>query len=169
MLTVPGATAPPQNLPKDTPGTKVLFCSPTRRHKPCFPIVLSELKPRKDRAETTRGVGVIKIVAIAAPAALGFRALSRQLRSSQPRLRLKMTMIAINQYDEKIKTWARPLVTIVTRRAILPTNTLSLRSQTTSIGLCDFLVSDCCYYGGFEGKSFRQGPLYLLPISSPQE
>ena len=50
-----------------------------------------------------------------------------------------MTVILIDRHNKKIKTWAKPLVTIVTRWAILPIHALSPASQKTSISLCDFL------------------------------
>ena len=67
MLAAPRATAPPQNLLKIIPGTKTSFRSATRRHKPCLLIILSKLISLKNRAGTTKRIGIIKMVAIATP------------------------------------------------------------------------------------------------------
>ena len=144
MLAVSRATAPPWNLSKNTPGTKVFFCSAPKRHKPCLLIIPSELRPRKDRKKTTRRVGGIKIVTLAAPAAPGLKAPPRPLRSTQPRLWLEMIVImaATSQRIGKIRTWAWPPVTIITRKSILLTNVLCLTSLKTSIGLDNLFAGD---------------------------
>ena len=144
MFAIPKATVPLQNLSRITPGTETLFSSAPRRHEPCFFIIPSELRPRKDRAGTIRKVGTIGIVAIAVPAVPGLKALLQPMGSTQPRSRLKMIVAATSQCVEKIETWAGPPVTTVTRRAILPTNTQSPASQKTSIDLGDFFVGDWC-------------------------
>ena len=144
MLAASKATAPPRNLPNITPRTKAPFCSAPKRHKLCLLIVLSELKPQKDRARTIRRVDTIAIIAIAALAALGLRAPSQPLGSTPPRPRLKMIVVVTSQRVGKIGTWAKSLVTTVIRKAILPTNALSSASQKTSIGLGDLLVGDWC-------------------------
>ena len=72
------------------------------------------------------------------------RALSWQLGSTQTRPRFKMTVTVIGHYDEKIKTQTRLLVITVTRKAILPTNALSLTSQKPNVGLGNLLVGNCC-------------------------
>ena len=146
MLAVPRAIAPPQNLPKNTPRTKVPFCSALRRHKPYLLIIPSKLRPRRDCAGTTRRVGTIEIVAIAAPVAPGLKAPPRLLESIWLRRRLKtiVIVVATGQRNEKIRTWARPPFTTVTRKAILPTNAQSSASQKTSIGLGNLLVGDWC-------------------------
>ena len=55
-----------------------------------------------------------------------------------------MTMTAIGQRNKKIKTWARPSVTTVTKKAILSTNVISPASQKTSIGIGNLFVGDWC-------------------------
>ena len=143
MFAAPKATALPQIISRITPRTETSFCSALIRHKPC--LLIASSPPRaKDLARTTRKVGAIEIVAIAVLVTLDFRALSRLLRSIRPRSRLKTIVIvaATGQRVGKIGTWARPPITTVTRRAILPTNALSLVSQKTSIGLGNLLVGD---------------------------
>ena len=144
MLAIPKATALPQNLPRITPGTKAPFRSAPKRHKPCLFIVLNKLKPWRDRVGTTRKVDTIGIVAIAAPVALGLSTLPWLLGSIQPRPRLKMIVAATSQCVKKIRTWAKPPVTIVTRKAILPINALSPLSQKTTIAFGNLLVGDWC-------------------------
>ena len=144
MLAAPRATAPPWNLPKITPGTKAPFCSAPKKYKLCFLIVSNKLKPQRDRVGTTKRIGTIKIVAIAASAPLGLRALPRPLGSAQPRSRLEMIVAATSQRIGKIGTWAGPPVTIVTWKAILPTNALSPVSQKISISLGDLRVGEWC-------------------------
>ena len=145
MLAAPEATAPPQNLPRITSRTKAPFCSAPKRHEPCLFIFSSKLRFRRNRAGTIKRVGTIIIVAIAASAAPGLKALLQPLGSTQPRPCLKMIVAASSQCIGKIGTWARLPITTVTRRAILPTNALSPTSKKTSIGLSNFLVADWCW------------------------
>ena len=144
MLTSPKATALPWNLPKITPGTKVLFYSAPKRHKLCLLIVLNKLRFRRDRAKIIKKVGTIEIVTIAAPAVPSLRAPSQPLELTRLIPRLEIIVATTSKCVKKIGTWAGPLVTTVTRRAILPTNALSPTSQKTSIGLGNFLVGDWC-------------------------
>ena len=144
MLAAPKATAPPRNLPRITSETKTPFYSAPRRHKQCLLIILSELKRQRDSIRTIRKVGMIKIVAIAAPTGPGLRVLPRPLESIRPRPWLEMIMAATSQRVGKIKTWAGTPVTSVTKRPILPTNVLSPVSQKTSIGLGNLFVGDWC-------------------------
>ena len=141
MLAVPGATAPPQNLQKIIFETKTLFSSVLTRHKPCLLIAPKLPRPR-DLTRTTRRVGAIETIAIAAFAALGLRVLPRPWESTQLRPRLKTIAIevAAGQRVIKIRTWARPPVTTITRKVILPTNALSFASNKTSIALGNLLV-----------------------------
>ena len=164
MLAVLEATAPPQNRSSITPGTKAPFYSALTRHETCLLIALSPQRP-KDVIRTIRKVGAIKIVAISAPATLGLRAPPRPLGSIQPSYWFNKIVIvaATGQHVGKIKTWAEASVIIVTRKAILPINTLSLASQKTSIGLDNLFVGDWYWYGSLKGESPRQGPLHLLP------
>ena len=81
MLAAPGATAPPRNLPRITSETKAPFRSAPRRHESCFLIAPILLRP-KDLVKTTRKIGAIRIVAIAALAALGLRVPFRPLGSA---------------------------------------------------------------------------------------
>ena len=141
MLATTRATAPPRNLPEITRGTKVPLRSAHRRHEPCLFIALSSPRP-KNLVGTTRKIGTIGIIAIAAPAALGLRAPPRPLGPTQPRPRLKIIVAATSQRIEKIGTWAGPSVTTVTKKAILLTNALSPVSEKTSIGLGNLLVDD---------------------------
>ena len=145
MLAAPGAIASPQNLPRIILRTKVLFCSAFTRHKPCPLIALSPTRPR-DFAGTTRKVGAIEIVAIAATPALDLRASPRLLRSIRPKPQLEIIMIVAvtGHHIRKIGTWARSPITIVTRRGILLTNASSPTSQKTSIGFGNLLVGDQC-------------------------
>ena len=168
MLAAPEATALPWNLPRITSRTEALFCSACRRHKSYFFIAPSELRPWRDCAGITRSVSAIGILVITAPAAQGLKALPRQLGSTQPRPWLKITLIVIGKRNKKIKIWARLLVTIVIKRAILPTNAFSPVSQKTSISFDNLLVNDWCWYRGFEGESSRQDFLHLLPCLIPQ-
>ena len=80
----------------------LLFYS--QKDKPCVFIVLSELRPWKDRAGTIRRVSTIEIAAIAAPTAPGLRAPPRPLGSAQPRPWLEMIMAATNQHVGVIGT-----------------------------------------------------------------
>ena len=146
MLAVFKATAPPQNLLKNTLETKVLFCSALKKHKPCLLIVPSKLRPWKDCIRTTKRVGAIGIVIMAAFATLGLRAPPRPLRSTRPRFRLEtiVIMAATGYHVRKIETWARPPVTMVKRRGILLTNVSSPASQKNSIGLGVLLVNSWC-------------------------
>ena len=97
-------------------------------------------RPRRDHQKSRRN----RNVAIAAPAAPGLRALPRPLGSTPPRSRLEtiVIMAITGKRVKKIGTWAKPLVTIVTRRGILLTNVLSPTSQKNSISLGNFLVGD---------------------------
>ena len=144
MLAIPGATPPPQNLSKIISRTKAPFCSAPRRHKPCFFIVLSKLKTQRDRAGTTRKVDIIRIVAIAAPAAPGLRTSLQPLELIQPSPQFEMILAATSQHVGKIGTWARPPMTNVTKRAIWPINALSSASQKTNISLGNLLVANWC-------------------------
>ena len=143
MLAASGATAPFSNLPRIIPGTKAPFRSALTRHKPCLLIALSLPRPR-NLARTTKKVGAIGIVAIAALTAVGLRASPRPLGSTQPRLRLKTIVIVAATGQYKIETWAKPPITMVTRKSILLTNVLSPASQKTSISLGNLLVGDWC-------------------------
>ena len=95
----------PQNLSRITSGTKAPFYSALPRHKPYLPIALSLPIP-KNFAGTTRKVNAIRIVAIAAPAALGFRVLPWPLGSKRLRPQLETIVIiaATGQRDGKIGT-----------------------------------------------------------------
>ena len=141
MLATPETTASSQNLSKITSKTKASFRSAAKRHKPFHLIATSPSRP-KDLAKTTRRVGAIGIVAIAAPATLGFMAPPQPLGSTQSKFPLEMIMLATSQRIGKIGTGAGPLVTTVTKRAILPTNALSPTSQKTSIGLGNLFIGD---------------------------
>ena len=145
MLTALRAITPPQNLPKITPKTKASFCSVFPRHKLCLLIAPSSPRPR-NLAGTSKRVDVIGIVAIAAPAAPGLKVPPWPLESTWPIPRLETIVIvaAIGQYVEKIRTWARPPLIIVTRNGILLTSAPSPTSQKTSIGLGDLHVGDWC-------------------------
>ena len=128
MLAVSWATILPQNLAKNTTMTKVFFYSALRRHKPYRFLIPGKMRPWKDRGGTTRRIGGIKMVAIAASAAPGLRALSGRLESTRPKPQLEIIVTTIGQRDKKIKTWIKPPVTIITNKAILPTNALNLVS-----------------------------------------
>ena len=151
MFAAPGATAPPWNLLKITPRTGSPFCSTPKRHKLCLLIFPNELRPWRDRAKTSRKISAIEIVVIATLAAPGVRIPPGLLESAQSRLWLETIIIvaAIGQHVEKIRTRAKPFFTIVTGRAILPTNTLSPTGQKTSISLGNLFVDECCWYRGF--------------------
>ena len=145
MLAAPRATALPWNLPRIIPRTKTPFRSTITRHKPCL-LITPSLPRLKNLAGTTRKVGAIRIVAIATSVALGLKAPPRSLGSIRPRPRLKTIVIvaATGQRIRKIKTWAKPFVTIITKRGILLTSAPTITSQKTSIGLGNLYVDDWC-------------------------
>ena len=143
MFATPSATALPQNLPSITPGTKAPVHSSLTRHKPCFFIAPSPSR-LKNLVKTTRKIGAIGIIAITAFAVLGLRAPPRLLGSKRPRSRLKtiLIVVATGQRIGKIRTWAKLLVTIITRRSILQTSASSRTSQKTSIRLGNFHIDE---------------------------
>ena len=145
MLAAPRATALPQNLPKIIPGTKAPFHSILTSHELGFLIVPS-LPRLRNLTRTTRRIGAIRIVTIAAPAAAGLKASPWSLRSTQPRSRLETIVIvaATGQRIRKIRIWVRSPIIIIIWRDILLTNVLSPVSQKTSIGLGDLLIGDWC-------------------------
>ena len=164
MLAAFGVTAPPWHLSRITFGTKASFCFAFKRNKPCFLIVPSLPRPR-NFAGTTKKIGAIGIVAIAAPAALGLWALPQLLWSIQARPRLEINVTATGQRVKKIKTWSGLLVITVTRKNISLTNVPSFTTKKTSIGLGNLLVGEWCYYGDFKDERLGQDPLHVLPCS----
>ena len=145
MFAAPRDNGLSRNLTKITPGTEASFRSPLTRHKLCLLIAQSAPRPR-DLARTTKKVGAIEIVAIAASTALGLTASPWPIGLTQPRFRRKTIMIlaTTGQRVGKIGTWAGPPIIIVTKTSISLNNLPSPASQKTIISLGDLLVGDWC-------------------------
>ena len=100
-------------------------------------------KPLIGLKKTIRMIGAIKkAIVIIALAASNFWALPQSVNSIQPIPLIGTAVIATGHWSKKTRFWVKSLVTIITRKSFLLTNTPSPISQKTNIGLSNLYVGN---------------------------